>query len=92
MKLQLIPEWKVIWKFWSTNLVALIGLVHVVPAEALLSINSMIPPDLQQLLPGRNKIILILVILAILAKLVKQKSVEKVREEVRAKEQSNDAA
>jgi hypothetical protein len=71
----LVPEWRQVWKHWSSQLVALAIFIQSFP-EMFLTLYALLPTDIQQLLPNRIEIVVGCLVLALGAKLLNQKSLE----------------
>jgi len=77
MKICLIQDWRVAWRFWSLRLNALgtllLGWFLLVP-ESMLTLWGFLPPEARAILPPRAAMAapLIMFVLATLARLVKQ--------------------
>jgi hypothetical protein len=70
---RLVADWRSAAKWWSVRLVAASAVIQIIPADSFLSVYAMVPADLQMLLPSRTLIVVTLSVLALLARVTKQK-------------------
>ena len=69
--IRLIDDWRLAWRFWSLRLMGAALLVASWP-EAFLHLYALVPADLQYLLPGRDVVVVVCLVLAFVARMIKQ--------------------
>jgi len=71
-RVELIDDWRDAWRFWSVRLMAAAAFIASWP-ESFLYLYNLVPGDLQPLLPARTTVVALCLLLAFVARIVKQK-------------------
>lgn len=69
----LVDDWCLAWRFWSMRLIAIAAFLSAWP-ESFLYLYFFVPGDLQPLLPARTTVIVTCLVLAFIARIIKQRS------------------
>lgn len=69
----LIDDWRLAWRFWSVRLIAIATFASAWP-EAFLYLYALVPDDLQFLLPARTTVVVTCLVLAFVARILKQRT------------------